>query len=124
MAKVKKVKAIWVHNFCEQIEFEGSSNKKPDVMQVGKGQTFQMRVQVGSTFDEESGTWGNLLEFLAPEEEEQSNFGQSWNPVPPIDPQVLAAQEEAAKKLEADRAEAERLAEESKKGEPQGFVMP
>lgn len=105
--KLKVVKAIWTFNFCEQIEFEGSTDKKPDVMQVGRGQVFQMRVQVGSTFNPETGEWDNLMEIRTEEPAQEGAFGQAWNPVPPVDPDVVKAHEDAKAKLEAERAEAE-----------------
>lgn len=102
----KVVKAVYVHNFCEQIEFEGSELGNPDVMQVGRGQVWQMRVKVGSVFDTETGEWEGLRE-----DQEgvtgsgQSQFGEQWNPVPPVDPQVLKAAADAQQRLEDERKE-------------------
>lgn len=113
MSKVKKVMAIHRLNFCEIVEFEGSTDKKPDVLQIGKGQALQLRLQVGSTLDEKTGEWGNLLETLEPQADGQSGFSQGWDPVPPVDEQVLKAEAEAKAKLEAERAAAESAALEA-----------
>lgn len=124
MSKVKKVMAIHQLNFCEIVEFEGSTDKKPDVLQIGKGQSFQLRLQVGSTLDEKTGEWGNLVETLQVSEGE-GNFGQAWNPVPPVDDQVLKAKAEAEAKLEAERKAAEEKALLEAEGEKkEGFVLP
>lgn len=122
MSKLKTVMAIHQLNFCEIVEFEGSTDKKPDVLQIGKGQSFQLRLKVGSTLDEKTGEWDNLVETLQVPEGE-GNFGQAWNPVPPVDDQVLKAKAEAEAKLEAERkaAEEKALAEGEKK---EGFVLP
>lgn len=126
MAK-KVVMAIHYLNFCEQVEFEGSNREKADVMQLAKGQVFAKRIKVGSVFDDETGEWSGLLEDLVGvAEQKDAGFAAAWNPVPPVDEQVVKAQEELDKKLEAER-EAKRLeveAEKKAETEKKEFVMP
>lgn len=114
----KKVIAIHKVNFCEIVEFEGSCHEKPDVMQIGKGQSFQMRLQVGSELDTETGEWSGLVEFVQQEPVKEGAFAQAWNPVPPVDPQVLEAEAKAKELLEKERAEAEAKVAEK------GFIVP
>jgi hypothetical protein len=118
----KVVKEIFLLNFCEIVEFEGSTDEKPDVLQLPRGQSVTMCLQVGSEFDEETGTWSGLKESWDESAEVKGgNFEKAWDPVPPVDPQVLAAKAKADAELEAQRTEAEAKAKAEDKKE---FILP
>lgn len=125
-SKVKVVMGIYNLNFCDQIEFEGSKAGAADIVQIGRGQAFQKGIQIGSTYDAESGEWGNLVQAYDTPQEVESSFGAGFGEVP-LDPQVVAAKEAEAAKLEADRQAAEELAKQAvaaAEGEKKEFILP